>query len=132
MCFLEWTLDLESHSCTLSGCTPQAYKACTCPVSRLKKEPRVNNRDINGLMDGGAYTSEANPGVTPYRASYGGTGQDRTGQQFSLLWGKGRLPVMGGIDLRWAHWLPGNQQRGTPLTIPLIRTVTSWGLGASM
>ena len=41
------------------GCTPQAYKACTYPALRLKKEPRVSNRDINGLVDGaGAYMSE--------------------------------------------------------------------------
>ena len=41
------------------GCTLQAYKACACPASRLKKEPRVSDRDINGLMDGGAYMLEA-------------------------------------------------------------------------
>ena len=34
------------------GCTPQAYKACTCLALRTTKEPRVSNRDINGLMDG--------------------------------------------------------------------------------
>lgn len=26
----------------VSGCTPQAYQACACPTSRLKKEPGVN------------------------------------------------------------------------------------------
>ena len=41
------------------GCLPQAYKSCACPASRLKKEPRVSNRDISGLMDEGTYTSGA-------------------------------------------------------------------------
>ena len=42
------------------GCTLQAYKACTCPTSRLKKELRVSNRHqwFNG-WDGGSYRSEA-------------------------------------------------------------------------
>ena len=43
----------------LLGCILQAYKACTCPVLRPKKEPRVSDRDINGFMDGGANMSEA-------------------------------------------------------------------------
>ena len=43
----------------MSGCPPQAYKTCACPAARLKKEPGVSNRDISGLMDGGAYMSEA-------------------------------------------------------------------------
>ena len=30
-----------------------------CPASRPKKEPRVDDRDISGLMDGGADMSEA-------------------------------------------------------------------------
>ena len=43
----------------LLDCTPQACKPCTYPASRPKKEPVVSNRATNGLMDGGAYTSEA-------------------------------------------------------------------------
>lgn len=42
---------------SLLGCTPQAYEACARPASRRKSPEPV--RDINGLMDGGAYTSEA-------------------------------------------------------------------------
>ena len=42
----------------LLGCTPQAYKPCTCPASRLKKEPRVTVKDISDFMDGGFYTSQ--------------------------------------------------------------------------
>ena len=41
------------------GCTPQAYKACACSASRLKKEPGVSDGDISGLLDRGTYTSEA-------------------------------------------------------------------------
>jgi len=41
------------------GCTPQGYKAYTCPVLEPKTEPGVSNRDIDGLMDEGAYMSEA-------------------------------------------------------------------------
>lgn len=47
------------QSLQVLGCTPQAFKPSTCPASRLKKELRVSDRDINGVMDGGAYTSEA-------------------------------------------------------------------------
>ena len=69
------------------GCPPQAYKPCACPASRLKKEPRVSNRDINGLMDEGTYTSEAK--------SWSNEGQDKMivfapGKEGK----KGRLPVI--------------------------------------
>ena len=33
------------------GCTLQACKPRTCPALRPKKEPRVSDRDVNGLMD---------------------------------------------------------------------------------
>ena len=56
----------------------------------------------------------------------------RTWQQ-SLLGGEGigvnrENAVIGGIKLRLAHY-QGNQQMGIPLTGPLIRKITSWGLG---
>ena len=35
------------------GCIPQVYEACTCPASRLKKEPGVSDRDTHGLIAGG-------------------------------------------------------------------------------
>lgn len=41
------------------GCTPQAYNTCVCLYLRWRKEPGGSNRDIKGLRDGGAYTSEA-------------------------------------------------------------------------
>lgn len=32
------------------GCSPQACKSCACPASRLKKGPRVSNRDEWGSL----------------------------------------------------------------------------------
>ena len=37
----------------------QAFKVCALQASKWKKEPGVNNKDINYLMGMGAYTSEA-------------------------------------------------------------------------
>lgn len=37
------------------GCSLHAYKPCSCPALRLKKEPRDNNRDISGLLDRESY-----------------------------------------------------------------------------
>ena len=42
---------------------------------------------------------------------------------------KGRLPVIGGVMSGWLTSYQGKQQKGRPLTSPLIRTITSWGLG---
>ena len=84
----------DTPLCSLGflGCTPQAYKACACPDSRPKQEPRVSNRDINSLMDGGAYTSEAGSwSDTPPCAA-------DDGQAMVAIFaprGKGRLPVTG-------------------------------------
>ena len=73
------------------GCTPKAYKACACPTSRSKKGPRVGNRDINGLMDGGAYTSEAKSwSNTPSCAA--DSRQDMMAVSPRV---KGRLPITG-------------------------------------
>ena len=37
--------------------------------------------------------------------------------------GGGRLPILRGIDLSWLISYQGNQQRGMPLTDPLISIV---------
>ena len=59
-------LSLLAGSSTV-GLHPRACKPCNCPVWRLKKEPRDNNRDINGLLDRGSYWSTAKgSGVTPH------------------------------------------------------------------
>ena len=41
---------------------------------------------------------------------------------------KGRLLVIRELMSGWLISYQGNQQRAMPLTIPLIRAVTSWGL----
>ena len=41
----------------------------------------------------------------------------------------GRLPVIGEMTSGGLIGYQGNQQRGTPLTTPLIRTITSWDRG---
>lgn len=48
----------------LLGYTPQAYKPHSCSALRPKKEPRVSNRDINGLSGKGSYIE--GPGATPH------------------------------------------------------------------
>ena len=109
----------------LMGCTPQAYKACTSPASRPKKEPGVSDRDINGLTDGGAYLSGARSwSDTPPCAA--NSEQDGSGLRSRV----GReIASYRGTASRCAHWLPGKPAEGTPLTAPLIRTIPSWGLG---
>ena len=111
------------------GCIPQAYKPCACPASRPKKEPRFSNRDVSGVMDGGAYTSEARSwSDTPPCAV--DDGQDMAAV-FTPKWKK-RLPVIGELMSGGLIRYQGNQQRGTPLTAPLIRIITSWGRGRSV
>ena len=41
------------------GLYPAGLQGLCCPASRLKKEPGVSNRDINGLMDGVSYAYDA-------------------------------------------------------------------------
>ena len=81
------------------GCTPQAYKACACPASRLKKESGISNRDINGFMDGRAYMPEARSwGDTPPCAAHG-----RQDIVAVFAGGWGGITSYRGIDIRWAH-----------------------------
>ena len=76
--------------CTqLLGCTTQTYKACACPTSKPKKEPGVSNRDVRGVMDRGAYTSEARSwSDTP--TVCGGRGKGSWWQSLFLLRSLGR------------------------------------------
>ena len=61
----------------LLGFTLQGRQTCACPASRLKKEPGVGNRDINGLMNGGTYMSEAGSwSNTPLSADADSNGQN--------------------------------------------------------
>ena len=112
-----WCWAVSHHRIDLAlrqvlGCTPQAYKPCTCPASRLKKKPRVSNRDINSLMDWGAYTSEARSwSDTPLCVAEGR--QDLAAVLAPQ--GEGRLPFIGGIDVRLVHQLPGKpEEEPTP------------------
>ena len=103
------------------GCALQACNACTWPT--LNKSPE-SVRDISGLMEGGAYLSEARSwSNTPVCAA---EGKQDMAAVFSLrgdcrLWGE----LISGEFISYQ----GNQQRGTPLPTPLMRTITSWGLG---
>ena len=84
------------------GCTLQVCKLCTFPASRLKREPRVSDRDMNGLLDRGSYKTEAKgPGATPHCDSR----QDMAAN-FATC-GRRRLPFIGGIDVRLPQQLPG-------------------------
>ena len=69
----------------LLGCTPRAYKPCTCPASRLKKGPRVGDRAINDLMDEGLTRLKRGPEATPHRVPQI---RGRTGLQASLPEGR--------------------------------------------
>ena len=90
------------------GCTPQAYKAYACPASKLKKEPGVSNRDINGLTDGGAYTSEARSwSNTPPCEANGG--QDMVAVFAPTPRGKEELPVIGELTSGGLIGYQGNQ-----------------------
>lgn len=43
----------------LLGYPPQACKPCSCPTSRLKKELRDSDQDLNGFIGRESYPSEA-------------------------------------------------------------------------
>ena len=87
------------------GCKP-----CSCPASKLEKEPRDSNRDINQLLDKGSYKSAAkDPGVTPHRERQRA---GRTWQESSLRAGEKGPPFKGGTDVSLAHQLPGKPAPG--------------------
>ena len=70
-------------------------------------------------MEGGG---KQGPGATPH-----GVRQDMEAALTPRR--KGRLPVIGELTSGGLISYQGNQQRGKPLTTPLIRIITSWGLG---
>ena len=79
------------------------------PSLRLKKEPRISDRDINGLTDGGSYTSEARSWrvIPPHTADH----RQDTAAIFTVNGGVGGGRVIEGIDLRLAGLISyqGNQ-----------------------
>ena len=91
-------------SCLAAPCTP-ASPALAWP----NKEPRVSNRDVSRLRDGGSFVSEARSlsDTLPCAAD------DRQDTAIiSATWGRRRLPYIEGIDIRWAHPLPGKPAGG--------------------
>ena len=92
-------------------------KPCACPASRPKKEPRVSNRDMNGLMDGGPWGWGREGDIVIRTTSgwfvsfQGNQWESSTHHPFdkqSLVgaWDKytGRLPIC--LGSRWSrHWL---------------------------
>ena len=88
------------HSYKLLGGKP-----CTFPALRLKKKPRVSDRDISGLRDRGILSKVVYPTVQ----------RQWKGHNSSLHYsGKKRLPSTGGRDIRLAPLLerPARGARG--------------------
>ena len=114
------------HWAALHGST----KVCICPVLRPKKEPRISNRDINGLVDGGCFTSEAKSWCdTHHVGQIVVQGQDM-GAVFTPG-GRGECQLRG----KWhrdqvGSLLTRETSKGAcpSLTAPWIRTITKWGL----
>ena len=96
---------------------PQANKVYSCPASRLKKIPGVSNRDISGLMDRGAYMSEAGSRSEILTC----VARGRAGHSSALFSpGSGETTSYKEFDIMWALQFQGSQHRGTRLTAPLI------------
>ena len=88
---------------------PQAWKPCTCPTSRPKSKSRVSNRDFNSLMNGGTYMSEARSwSSTP--PCVADSRQDMAAVFTPSR--RGRLPVIGEIDVKLAFQLPRKATEG--------------------
>ena len=64
--------------------------------------------NISGLMDGGAYMFEARSWSNTPQC----TAEGRQDMATVLAGVRARLPVTGGIDIRWAHQLPGKPAKG--------------------
>ena len=88
----------------LWGCTPESCKPYTRPASRPRKGPRVSYRDIHVSWMGELTRLKPGPGAaTPLQTA--DSGQDAAAAAFA--WGGGgKWPVIWGIDIRLAHWLP--------------------------
>lgn len=88
----------------LLGCIPQACKPCSCPASRLKREPGHSDRDIIGLLDKETLhiwskVLEQHPTVCGRRQTGRGSSPPSSGNK--------RLPFIGGVDVRLAYQSPG-------------------------
>ena len=107
---IHWVGNLLRWPSPWLGCSVQACSPCTCPASRLKKEPGGSNSDLSGLIDRRSYMPEANSWIDiPLYAH----GAGRTGQQGFT---PGGLPVLGKLIAGWLISYQGNQKRGVLLT----------------
>ena len=127
---------LISIALQLLDCTPQACKDYTCLASRPKKEPRVSDRDIDGLMDRGTLYVWSE--VLEWHCTL--CGRWWAGHDGSLLsWEKEEVTSYRGNWVRLAHGLPGKLAEGHAphylfdklswwrCSDLKVRTVTSWG-----
>ena len=89
------------------GCTPQTCKPCACPASRQKKEPwsqQQRHQWFNGRGSLHVWSKvlEWHPIVC--------SSHDMAAAFVPR--GGGRFPVIGGVDVRLAHGLPGKLTEG--------------------
>ena len=107
------------HPAGLQGLRLPSFKTEQRAWSQQQRHQWFNGwGDLTRLKQG--------PGATPHcvwlRA-------DRTWWQSSPPKERGELPFIGELTAGGLISYQGNQQRGTPLTTPSIRIITSWGLG---
>lgn len=102
------------------GLHPAGLQALYLPSLKTEAST-VSDRDISGLTDGGSYTFEARSwSDTPRRAADSSWQDGGTWQESSLPREGADLPVIGELTSGGLISYQGNQQRGTPLTAPLI------------
>ena len=93
---MQLTFHLSVKGCCWAA--PQSCKLCTCPTSKSKKKPRVSDRDINGLMHWGVFLV-----------------QSKVVAIVSALRERRRWPIIGGIEVKLVHQLPGKQEESRGL-----------------
>ena len=103
--WLQWAEKERFGLATMVGLYPRGLQVL-CPGLALKKETRVSNRDITGVMDGGTYyPSESRSwSDTPQCAVDGG---QNVPAGFTLVGGNRKAISYGGTDFSLAHRLPG-------------------------
>ena len=84
----------------LLGRLPQASKNWACPPSRPKTEPTASDRDTSVSSLGETYVSQARS--WSHTPPCGEHGRRTWRRQPPLQGAEARLPITGGIDLRWA------------------------------
>ena len=102
---------MQNRNCLIQlDCTPQICKPCNCPAARRQKEPRDSDRDFSDGLNRVSYASKAKSwsNTPPCIAD----GEQDTAAVFEIQQGEGRLPVIGGIDIRLAHQLPRKPAAG--------------------